>query len=150
MKVGFRQIYIRAGASLPLSHHMQRLLAEELSTSEGDAEAFTQRHGKDYKLVTNISAEIGTKENQIKGPTIFKRTRDVEYSLFLPYDAIAGSAAGRRVAAEFLLDGIRSVFQQAGAGVARLDEKKSFLIERICSDPSMLSEPWPWPEPSHA
>jgi hypothetical protein len=150
MKASFGQIYIRPGINFPFSHHMQRLLGDELSTVEGDAEAFIRKYGKDFKLVTNISAEAGTKENLIKGPTIFKRTRDVEYSLFLPYDAIAGSVAGRRVAAEFLLDGIRSVFQQAGAGVARLDEKRSFLIERICSDPSMLSEPWPWSEPSHA
>jgi hypothetical protein len=151
MKLGFRQIYIRPGASLPFSHHMQHLLRDQLSAAEGDAEEFVRRHGQDFKLVTNISAEVGTKENQIKGPTMFKRTRDVEYSLFLPYDAIAGaSAMGRHVAAEFLLDGIRSIFQQAGVGVTHLDEKRGLLIERICSDPSMLSEPWPWPQQNQA
>jgi hypothetical protein len=41
------------------------------------------------------------------------------------------------------LPSIRSVFQQAGIDPGRLDEKKSLILEHLCSDPAMLTMPWP-------
>jgi hypothetical protein len=144
MRVSIGQIYIVPGATFPFSHHMQLWLGEKLSSACNEPGEFQKRHGADFELMVRVSAKKGTSENEIKGPTVFRKTRDVEYTLFLPFDTIAGSAGGCFVAAEFLLDGLLSVFQRAGLGTSKLNEQKSSLVAHICSEPSMLSKPWPY------
>jgi hypothetical protein len=144
MKVSVGQIYIKPGVSLPFSHLMQRWLSAELSSVTDDSVESERKYGAGFNLVINVSADTQISDNKIKGPTIFKKDKDVEFTLFLPFDVIVAAADGRRVALEYLLGGIHSVFKQAGIGTERLAERKAFIIEHIYSDPTMLTEkPWP-------
>jgi hypothetical protein len=145
MKISIGQIYIRPGVSFPFSHHMQRWLGEELSRIVNETDVFQKAYGVGFELMVRVSADVGSVSNRIKGPTIFKKTKDVEYTVFLPFDAIVASASGSRCAAvEFLVEGIRSVLQRSGLDVTGLDQKKASIVEYICSEPTMLKEPWPW------
>jgi hypothetical protein len=144
MKVSVSQIYIKAGVSFPFSHHMQRLLGEEFSGVSQDDGEFVRKHGGDFDLVINLSADVGIGQVRVKGPTVFKKTRDVEYTLFLPFDVIVGSSDGCRSAVEFLVEGVRTIFRQAGIDTARLHERQASIVEQVCSNPIMLSRPWPW------
>lgn len=143
MKISVGQIYIKPGVSFPFSHRMQIWLAGELSSAANDSAEFMKKYGTDFNLVVRISADTQISAPQIKGPTIFKRDRDVEFTVFLPFDTIASAADGCRAALEHLVTGIRSVFQQAGIDPGTLDEKRAFIIEHICAEPTMLKTPWP-------
>ena len=142
MRVSVGQIYIKAGVSFPFSTGMQRWLGEELSSLASDAAIFVGRYGQDFSLVIRISAETGTSENQLKGPTVFKKERDVEYTIFLPYQAIVIGEEPRRLAAQFLVDGVRGVFQQAGIGTEELNGRAGNLVEQISSGDGMINKPW--------
>lgn len=143
MKVWVGQVYIKPGVNFPFSQRMQGWLSEELSAVSGDGTEFRRKYGDDFELMVRISADTGMAENRVKGPTVFKKTRDVEYVLFLPFDAIVRSLEGCRTAAELLVDGVRAIFQEVGIGVAPLDEKKALIVEHLCSEPTMLKAPWP-------
>jgi hypothetical protein len=142
MKVSIGQIYTTPGAKFPFSHHMQIWLGKELSAASGNAVEFRRRHGNDFELMIRVSARKGTSGNEIVGPTVFKKTKDVEYTLFLPFDAIVESSESRRAAAVFLVDGTRSVFDAGGIDVSLLTERRASIIDHIASSADMLSGPW--------
>ena len=78
----------------------------------------------------------------IKGPTVFKRDRDVEYTVFLPFDVVSRAPSGCRAAMQYLVGGIREVFQHAGIDLAGLDARAALIVDHVCSDPSMLKGTW--------
>jgi hypothetical protein len=143
MKVYIAQIYIKPGVSFPFSCSMQVWVSEELSSLADFCDEFVRKYGTEFKLIVRVSADTQIADNVIKGPTVFKKTKDVEYTVFLPYDVIAQAPDGCRAALEFLFAGIRSVFLKAGISPEKLDEKKEAIIEHVCSDATMFDGPWP-------
>lgn len=143
MKVSIGQIYIEPGVEFPFSDRMQAWLSKKLSSAAKASAEFEKKHGPGFNLIVRVSAKPQIQDNRIAGPTIFKKDKDVEFTLFLPFDVIMAAQDGCRVAAEYLLSGIRSVFQKAGIDPVKLDEQRASIIEHICSDPAMLTMPWP-------
>jgi hypothetical protein len=143
MKIFIGQVYIKPGVSFEFSHRMQLWLGEQMSLVACDSTRFQNKFGRDFDLMIRVSADTQITDNRIKGPAVFRKSKDVEYTVFLPFDVISKATDGCRAALTFLLAGIHSVFQQAGIDTKALDEQKNSIIEHICSDPTMLSEPWP-------
>ena len=143
MKVWISQFYLDAAASFSFTHVMQLFVSAELSSVADDCSDFQRKHGPDFELMVRVNADAMLSENKIMGPTVFKKTKDVEYVVTLPFGVVTKAPDGRRAAMEFLMAGVRSVFQKAGIDPAKLDEHTTFIIDRVCSDPSMFKEPWP-------
>ena len=106
MNVFFSQIYIEPGVDFPFSYHFQRRLSEQVTSLVMPSARFLAKYGDDYKLIFNVSAKQVIQVNEIRGPTVFKKTKDVEYTAFLPFDVIRASStyihgatvpAGRRL-----------------------------------------------------
>lgn len=144
MKVSIGQIYNKPGVSFPFSHLMQRWLAKELSAITNPSAAFVKKYGADFRLTIRVSADTQIADCQVKGPAVFKKDKGIEYSVYLPFDTIVADPRGCRAAVEFLVAGIRSIFEKIGADPTELDKKRGFIVDHICSDPTMLSEPWPY------
>ncbi len=142
MKVFLGQIYGEPGVSFPFSHHMQAWLGAQLSELATPNTEFLNMYGADFALMVRISARTNCTENQIKGPTVFKKTKDVEYTLFLPYDAIVAADEGCRAAVRFLLNGIQQVFTRAHIDAADFESRMAFIEEHVCSEAAMLKKPW--------
>ncbi|HEV3081480.1 MAG TPA: hypothetical protein VGY66_17000 [Gemmataceae bacterium] len=138
MKVNFGQIYIEPGVNFPFSHHFQRLLSEAMTSLVTPSPEFIRKYGADFELMFNISAKRNMQDNEIKGPTVFKKTKDVEYSVFLPFDVINRSSEVPRAALSFLFRGACSVFESLGIDTVKILEKQESLIEQVCSDPMMF------------
>jgi hypothetical protein len=102
---------------------------------------FTNAYGRDFELTFNISAKQGLADNEIKGPTVFKKTKDVEYTVFLPFDVIIRQVDAPKHALTFLLKGVCDVFASLDIDNAKVLRKRQSLVEGICSDPTMLKEP---------
>lgn len=143
MKVYITQIYVKPGVNFPFSHLMQRRLSSEISSVTDDSVEFQSRYGSDYSIVMNVSADTGITENQVRGPQVFKKSKDVEYTVFLPYDVIMAASDGLMAALGFLMAGVRVALAKAGIDTGRFDERKAAIMDGIYSDATMLSRPWP-------
>jgi hypothetical protein len=143
MNVYVAQSYFKPGAKFPFSHRMQVWMSKELSSLAKHCTEFERKYGAAYELTIQLSADRQTRDNEIRGPAVYKKTKDVEYTLFLPYDVIIESEGGCRSALGYFLNGISRIFELTGIEPAMLDERRGSIITHICSDPTMLDEPWP-------
>jgi len=85
MKVFIGQIYIKAGVAFPFSLRFQRWLGDALSERVEVSEQFSKKFGADFGLGLRISAKEDIERPEIKGPTVFKRDKNVEFTIFLPH-----------------------------------------------------------------
>lgn len=141
MKVWFSQIYCEPGVEFPFSHFFQRRFSEEVTELAEASAKFLKIYGRDFELMFRISAKQSLEDNEIKGPSVFRKTKDVEYTVFLPFNTVMRHADAPRQALRFLLKGVYSVFDELEIDKARLLAKEESIIENVCSDPTMLAAP---------
>ena len=138
MKVYFGQCYIQVNVQFPFTCHFQRTLSEEVSAVVLPSSRFIKKYGDDYRLIFNVSAKKAIQENEIKGPTVYRRARDVEFTIFLPFDVIACQSRIDEAALRYLLKGVGTVLELLGMDTLALMERQEFIIQMICSNPSMF------------
>jgi len=141
MKVAFSQVYIEVGANFPFSVHFQRVLTKEVSALVQPSPQLIESYGVVSQLVFNLSAKHQLEDNDIRGPSFFKRTKDIEFTVFLPFDAIMTRVDAPRQALIFLLKGVCDVLDMLGIDKAKLLDRQQSLIDAVCSDPTMLDKP---------
>jgi hypothetical protein len=134
VNIYFGQIYIEPGISFPFSHHFQKLLSEEVSRLVPMSEGFKDRYGAEWDVMLRISAKSRLSETEIKGPTVFKKDRSVEYTIFLPFDVICAQESWCLLALISLLDGACSVLDLLSLSSAELKDRKMSIIETFLSD----------------
>lgn len=139
MKIFVGQIYIQVGINFPFSHVFQKYIHEMLSACTQPSEAFIRRYGADFTLMFRMSAKEKITETEINGPTVYKKDKDVEYTLFLPFDQISRSKDKHEAALQHLLAGIVTVLKSLQINTDRITESSEFWIHQICSNPSMLT-----------
>jgi hypothetical protein len=88
MRMAFSQIYGSVDAQFPFSFHFQVKLTNEISARVNASQKYIERYGSDFDLIVRISAKRQTVENEIRGPIVYRKSKDVEFVIFLPYDAI--------------------------------------------------------------
>ena len=139
MNVHFGQIYIQPGVTFAFSTRFQRWLADEITRLVQPSASFIKKYGSDWELIFRISAKTQIDDNEIKGPTVFKKDKDVEYTLFLPFDTITQSDRVPQSALQFLLKGCCGVFRTLDIDPALVEQNAEAIIESICSDPKMFA-----------
>ena len=85
-----------------------------------------------------ISAKQGIPTSEIRGPTIFKKDKSVEFTIFLPFDEIPNGAAFSEPALNFLLDGVRDVFASIGINATELNTARSDILGESRRNPAHL------------
>lgn len=148
MKVHFRQTYCVPGVSFPFSYLFQHRISDEVEALVEPSTKFLKKYGADFKLIFNVSAKPGLRDNEIRGPAVYRKTKDVEFTIFLPFDVIMRHADAPRRAVRFLLKGVCDVLDRLEIDKTKLLEKQESIIEGVCSDPTMLAEP-AWDEARH-
>jgi hypothetical protein len=139
MRVYFGQIYIKPGVRFSFSHDFQVRLSREITALVEPSAKFVGAYGADFDLTLNISAKNVIQDSEVRGPTVFEKTKDVEYSIFLPFDVIANKPDIPRTALGYLLRAACSVFEALEIDTARVAERQGAMIEEICSDPGMFT-----------
>jgi hypothetical protein len=109
MEISFGQIYIQAGIKFPFSHFLQKFFGAEVSKLVEPSPKFIKLHGEDYSLIFRISAKKELAVNEIKGPTVYKKDRDVEFTIFLPYVPIMQQSDPNKNALEYLFEGVYEI-----------------------------------------
>lgn len=138
MKVYFAQVYIEQGAQFPFSTPFQRFLSQRVTDLVVPSRQCVTKYGDDFNLIFRVSAKKGLVDLDIRGPGVYRRDRDVEYTVFLPYDVIRRRANVYRSALQFLLQGVLTVFGKLGIDTAKVEEQRESIINEICDNPAMF------------
>jgi len=105
MKIAFSQVYIEVGANFPFSVHFQRLMTREITALVQPSPKFVEAFGDVSELIFRISAKHELEDNEIRGPTVFKKTKHVEFTVFLPFDVIMAHPDAPKQALFFFAEG---------------------------------------------
>jgi hypothetical protein len=138
MKIHFGQIYIEPGIAFPFSFLFQHRLADEITALIRPSAVFTTQYGDDWDLIFRVSAKRIVCDNKIRGPSVFRKSKNVEFTIFLPFDAIQGEASVTRSAVAFLLRGVCSVLGTLGFDTSAIQARQTSLIESLSTDPTMF------------
>ncbi|HEY1121949.1 MAG TPA: hypothetical protein VGE67_10130 [Haloferula sp.] len=142
MNVHFGQIYIEPGVAFPWSIQFQQRISAEVSPLISASEAFIEEFGGEWSMMFRISAKQEIDGVEVRGPTVFKRDRSIEFSLFLPFDIIPRGDAFMLPALRFLFDGIQEGFVRVGIETAKLEAKRDQLIDQIYDASGMVDSEW--------
>jgi len=99
-----------------------------------------KKYGEDWDLMFRISARAAIGDTDIRGPSVFRKNRNVEYSIFLPFTTIRGAEDVLRTAIEYLFDAFLSVLTKLGFSTERIGARRLALVDSICSDPRMFDQ----------
>ncbi len=138
MKIYFGQIYITPGIAFPFSFQFQRWLSEEITALVAPSAHFTRKYGDDWDLNIRISAKRAIGDNEIRGPSVFKKTKDVEFTVFLPFDTIHREMSIVQAAFGFLLQGVCSVLESMDIDITKIQERQLAMVDSVASDPTMV------------
>ncbi len=139
MKVYFGQVYIQVGISFPFSHLFQNFLGTKVTELVKPSSKFIKCYAEDYSLMFRISAKKELTENEIRGATVYKKDKDVEFSIFLPYTPIMQKENPNREALKYLFEGIYEVLEKYEINVSMLKSEQNKIIDKIMSSPEMFS-----------
>jgi hypothetical protein len=141
--VAVSQIYAQVGVSFPFSWHFQRLLTDKLTEVLRPSPKFSHRYGDDFTIIFRISAKAEIADIEIRGPTVYKKAKDVEYSIFLPYKIISqegGKEARYNRALEYLFMGMVKVLQSLEINTTALENAIPLLVKEVFVNPLMLEK----------
>ena len=139
MKIYFGQIYIQVGINFPFNYLFQIFLGEKITELVKPSLKFIKRFAEDYSLMFRVSAKKELAENEIKGPSVYKKNKDVEFSIFLPYSVIMKHEEPNREALNYLFKGIYEVLEKYEIDVLVLKSEQNQIIDKIMSSPEMFS-----------
>lgn len=119
MKFRIGAIFSQVGISFNISHKVIKLIWNGLEERIFLSENYEKRH-TDYTLAFLYSAREGN-DFAIKGPTVSKRYRIVEYVICMPYKEILSDVEIYNVFLTYMETGIRTVFEQYNINQNELD-----------------------------
>ena len=139
MNIYVSQIYSEAGVAFPFKQRFQKFLSDKVSESVGVSETFVNRFGSDFDLIFRMSAKQGIVTPEIKGPTVFKRDQDVEFTIFLPFDrAIPMSTTLLSRALSLLISSMTSVLDEQGMDTTSLTKQSESIINGVLEGVGMF------------
>jgi hypothetical protein len=140
MRIYVSQIYVEPGVSYPFTHVFQKYLSALASEDTNGTEQFSSNYGEDYDLVFNVSAKTGLNSPEVKGPTVFKREKTVEYTIFLPFERkVAVNDESLSSTLRMLLSSMNAVLIELGMNTNRIANDPLGIARSVLEDPKMLS-----------
>lgn len=114
-------IYPEAGVNFPISYLFMRLLREQLAQIEPQHHAVLQaKYGLDFTLGIILSAKTGTSQVEIKGPSISKKYKVVDYVLYIPFAIAEEAETFYSQYVSFVCTGVATVLEKfMDAGVVK-------------------------------
>jgi hypothetical protein len=158
---------VEQGAEFPFNCNFQRYMFEQITSFVTSSPWFSGKYGDDWNLIFNISARWSMDEDdtergvklseqaqakldryrsftseplrvEVRGPTVFKKTKDVEYSIFLPFRRVIESETPPVTALNYIFAGVYSVLERMQIDTSKLRAEQDRIIRHICSEPKMF------------
>jgi hypothetical protein len=93
-----------------VSHHVSRIIREQLERQIIDTELFDKKYGDNYWLSLKDSSVSGLLDLNVTGPEVSKRNKAVSYSLRMPSQPISKDPTGYEKYLEYHERGVKEVF----------------------------------------
>jgi len=138
LKIYFRQIYAQVGCTFPFNSVFQGFLSGKITDLIKPSSKFINLFGEDYKLIFNVSAKRELAINEIVGPKVYKKDRDVEHTIFLPYTPIMQQLEPNKSALEHLIIGACKILEDYEIDTSKLKLAQERIIDKIISSPEMF------------
>lgn len=138
MKIYIGQIYPEQGVNYPFSAYFQRWLAQEITKRVQPSEQFLSVYGDNYDLIFRLSAKSRIEVPEIKGPTNFKRSKNVEYTVFLPCGHESQNRTDCYHAMSLLMDCIVDVLKRYCIDTTKIVNDHILLLVEMDVDPAMI------------
>jgi hypothetical protein len=138
MDVQFSQFYVKPGVEFPFSIDFQIYLSNQFATRLIPSPLYVKKFGEDYALVFYISAKRRLKYNQIAGPSISRKARDISYTIFLPFTVISATEDPHATAIEHILHGAMAVCQSLEIDCEKVRKRQAAIIKHIIARPKMF------------
>jgi len=138
VKIFFSQIYIQEGITFPFTHNFQKYLSDEITSLVECSTEFNKTYGPDWEIIFRISAKKDIDETEIKGPTLFRKDKDIEYTIFLPYVKIMNESDIYKAALNTILLSVREVLDSLGIVTTKLINSTDQIVNEICSNKEMV------------
>ena len=107
MKIDVSRGCSEPGAELPFSWKMRAYLDKELSVLVDPSPRFQRKYDLEYTICIWMRTKTGIESNEIDGPGVRRKAKNLEFALLLPFDVILRADDSPRCALRFLFDGIR-------------------------------------------
>ena len=142
MNIFIGQIYIKPGVRFPFSLQFQKWLGEALSKRVEVSEQFRNAYGAGFGVGLRISAKEGIDQPEIKGPTVFKRDKTVEFTIFLSHRARNYHESKNSVALlQQLLQAVAHVVEQLGLDASKVLADSTVFEAEFLRTPGLLDTP---------
>jgi len=138
MNIYVSQIYQEAGVNYPFTHRFQQFISKAITERIVESERFAAQYGKDFDLIFRMSAKSDIAETEIKGPTVFKKDNDVEYTIFLPFRGDGYDSTSLYEVVKLLLSGIVHVLDELGFDSARVSDNADEIARHAIETPAMF------------
>lgn len=138
MRIFIGQIYAQPGINYPFSHVFQRWLGQKLTELNMSSAHFDRRY-PGFDLMLRMSAMADLAQPRIKGPSVFRRDKEVEFSVFLPHIECDPSDKNTyRKPLRLFLDSVACILEELGIDASHLTGICDELINGIVTDPEMF------------
>lgn len=141
MKIYVSQFYTHVNENYPFSWKLQKTLSEKLTSCVLSCNRFAARFGSGFNMMFRINARSGIVEPELFGPTVFKRDRDVEYTIFLPFDPEL--VLTKNVLSDVIvtmLEAICGILDDLGVSVSLTSSDIRQLATTLAEDPQMIDQ----------
>ncbi len=79
--------------------------------------------------------------NEIKGPSVYRKDKDIEFTIFLPYTPIMQKEDPNKNALIHLLQGVCEALEKYEIDTSNIKNKQKEIISEIMASPEMFEEP---------
>lgn len=126
-----------------VSHHVSRIIREQLERHIIGTEQFDEKYGDSYWLSLKDSSVSGLLDLNVTGPEVSKRNKAVSYSLRMPSSPINMDPTGYEKHLEYHERAVKEVFGELQIQVSESIENiyKSIRIEVRKLSPEQLKNP---------
>jgi hypothetical protein len=138
MKIFVGQIYVIPGVVFPFSIKFQIWLGNSLTNRVRPSEHFCNKYSADFDIGFRISAKNDIDQPEIKGPTVFRRDNDVEFTIFLPYTSVIDYYDPQNILLVFK-EMLRSIIHVLDAAAVHVDS--TVLEAEFLNTPGLLKMP---------
>jgi hypothetical protein len=167
MRVFICMFPVEHGAYIPFNHIFQKYIAEQVTALVDPSPWFVAKYGEDWRLMFRISSnwspddedmdravQLSDSEKvklaryrsftleplrvELRGPTVYKKDQEVEYSIFLPFRLVIESEHPPATALEYIFAGVYTVLEKMQIDTSRLRTEQDRVVQHGCSDATMI------------
>ena len=139
MRIFVGQIYIQPNINYPFSHIFQKWIGEELTKLVKPPELFLKKYSDEFNVIFRLSAKSEIDKAEIRGPTIFKKDKDIEFTIFLPHN---GKPANKhedcKQPLEIFFDCVVKVLESLSVDGSEIKKHIAELVDKAISDETMF------------